>query len=324
MNLCVGDIFKKSNLFSIVAEQAVQLVSFFHRSTFFLGRLRSEQAALYKSYVSFVSPNSTRWNSHYLCFASIIKSRAALKSLATKIEDDDNEDFKSFPRDLLLNISNNEWWKNLTQLKVLLEPYMASLNKLQRDKGCLTEVLHSFGWICQVIKGILDQELKDYLMTKLEKRWSAWEQPLLFLSFLLHPDYRITQFNQNIDGLSFAHMGHWVVHYYKSWFGKSPHSILRELQCYENEEYPFNKETFNQFGGDILQYWNFCKGVAVELHLVATRIFSICITTASVERLFSAMGWYHSLRRNRLEANLFNFFILSSLLIRYHFIFNYL
>ncbi|CAG8697960.1 22943_t:CDS:2, partial [Racocetra persica] len=169
-------------------------------------RLRLEQASIYKSYVSFVSPNCTRWNSHYLYFASIIKSHTALKNLATKIEDEDDNNLNGFSRSILSNISDNEWWKNLIQLKVLLEPYMASLNKLQRDKGCLTEVLHSFRWI---------------------------------------------------------------VHYYKSWFGKPPYSILYELQYYENEEYPFNKEFFDQFGGNVLQYWNFCKGVAVELHLVA-------------------------------------------------------
>ncbi|CAG8513311.1 13985_t:CDS:2, partial [Cetraspora pellucida] len=89
---------------------------------------------------------------------------------------------------------------------VLLEPYMALLNKLQQDKDCLTEVLHSFGWI---------------------------------------------------------------VHYYKSWFGKPPHSILHELQHYESEEYPFDKETFDQYSGNMLNYWSFCKEIAVELHLVA-------------------------------------------------------
>ncbi|CAG8718774.1 2068_t:CDS:2, partial [Gigaspora rosea] len=77
---------------------------------------------------------------------------------------------------------------------------MASLNKLQQDKGYRTEVLHSFRWVCQVIKDILDEELNDYLLTKLEKRY--------------------------IDDLSFAHMGRCVIHYYKSWFGKSPRSIL--------------------------------------------------------------------------------------------------
>ncbi|CAG8555556.1 13103_t:CDS:2 [Cetraspora pellucida] len=97
--------------------------------------------AIYKSYVSFVSPNSTRWNSHYLCFASIIKSHAALKNLATKIEEGNDDSLKDFPKSILSNISNSR----------------------------LTEVLHSFGWVYQVIKGISDEALKDYLITKLEK-----------------------------------------------------------------------------------------------------------------------------------------------------------
>ncbi|CAG8650758.1 6738_t:CDS:2, partial [Gigaspora margarita] len=91
--------------------------------------LHSEQAALYKSYISFVSPNSTHWNSYYLCFASIIKSRAALKNLATKIEEENNNNLKDFPRNILFNIS-----------------------------------------MYQVIKDIPDEELKDYLIVKLEKR----------------------------------------------------------------------------------------------------------------------------------------------------------
>ncbi|CAG8548654.1 20703_t:CDS:2 [Cetraspora pellucida] len=144
---------------------------------------------------------------------------------------------------------------------------MASLNKLQQDKGCLTEVLHSFGWVCQVIKSIINQDLKNYLLMKLKKRWLAWKQPLLLLSFLLHLSYHNTQFNQNIDGLSFMHIGEWIVHYYKSWFGKPPCSILHELQYYESEEYPFDKETFDQY----------------------------------VEQLFSAIGWYHLDHRNRLQ-----------------------
>ncbi|CAG8748273.1 24818_t:CDS:2, partial [Dentiscutata erythropus] len=67
-------------------------------------------------------------------------------------------------------------WKSLMQLKVLLEPYMALLNKLQQDKDHLTEVLHSFGWhkkvlaICQLRSELLrlrnitaiDKLLKTY------------------------------------------------------------------------------------------------------------------------------------------------------------------
>ncbi|CAG8669859.1 6444_t:CDS:2, partial [Dentiscutata heterogama] len=74
------------------------------------------------------------------------------KFQATKIEDKDNDNLNSFSKSILSNISDNEWWKNLIQLKVLLKPYMTSLNKLQQDKGCLTEVLHSFGWLLKTYK----------------------------------------------------------------------------------------------------------------------------------------------------------------------------
>ncbi|CAG8718772.1 2067_t:CDS:2 [Gigaspora rosea] len=41
--------------------------------------------------------------------ASIIKSRAALKNLATKIEEENNDTLKDFPRNILLNILDNKW-----------------------------------------------------------------------------------------------------------------------------------------------------------------------------------------------------------------------
>ncbi|RIA96856.1 hypothetical protein C1645_814904 [Glomus cerebriforme] len=39
----------------------------------------------------------------------------------------------------------------------------------------------------------------------------------------------------------------------------------------------------------------------MELGFVATKIFSICVNSASVERLFSSMGFLHTFRRNKLK-----------------------
>ncbi|CAG8724157.1 17363_t:CDS:2 [Cetraspora pellucida] len=86
------------------------------------------------------------------------KTHAALKNLATKIEEDNDKDLNDFPEILLTYISNNESWNNLMQLKSLLEPYMASLNKLQQDKSCLSDILHSFSWIYKQNIAILVEE----------------------------------------------------------------------------------------------------------------------------------------------------------------------
>ncbi|CAG8804369.1 19614_t:CDS:2, partial [Cetraspora pellucida] len=94
----------------------------------------------------------------------IIKSHAALKNLATKIKEGNNDSLKDFPKSIFSNISNSKWWKNLMQLKVLLEPYMASLNKLQCDKGHLTEVLHSFKWVYQHKKVLTICQLRSELL----------------------------------------------------------------------------------------------------------------------------------------------------------------
>lgn len=79
MNLIFGEIFKESKLYKRVSAEAIRIVSFFHKSTYFTGHLRDEQMNIYKKTISLVSPGDTRWNSYYFCFYSICKSQAALK-----------------------------------------------------------------------------------------------------------------------------------------------------------------------------------------------------------------------------------------------------
>ena len=79
INLCVGDIFKESEKYKKVSIQAVAIVSFFDSSTYFLGKLRQEQIELNGHISALQRPCETRWNSHYSCIASILKTEIALK-----------------------------------------------------------------------------------------------------------------------------------------------------------------------------------------------------------------------------------------------------
>ena len=81
MNLYVGDIFKESNSLIRVGEQAVAIASFFSRSKMWIGKLREEQATIYKNkYYTLIVPNDTCWNSQYYCFASLLHSKICIKS----------------------------------------------------------------------------------------------------------------------------------------------------------------------------------------------------------------------------------------------------
>jgi hypothetical protein len=79
MNLCIGDIFKESERYKTVSIQAVAIVSFFNSSTYFLGKLKQEQIELNGHLYALQRPCETRWNSHYFCIASILKTETALK-----------------------------------------------------------------------------------------------------------------------------------------------------------------------------------------------------------------------------------------------------
>ena len=63
--------------------------------------------------------------------------------------------------------------------------------------------MHSLAYLVQFWNNYEDTQLAAKLLFRLENRWNEWEQPLLLLSYLLHPEYRIDQFSDSI------HYNHW-------------------------------------------------------------------------------------------------------------------
>ena len=125
----------------------------------------------------------------------------------------------------------------------------------------------------------------------------------MLLSLVLHPQYHLTLFNNNIRNLSYTHFGQWINYYFQVWFDTLPQYILREYLSYQREAYPFDIATFNQFGGNIMDFWDSAKGQAPELSRFALHLYGICVNSASVERLWSTMGFLHSKRQNQLHVS---------------------
>ena len=97
-------------------------------------------------------------------------------------------------------------------------------------------------------------------------------------------------------------MENWLNYYYKAWTFSKPTKLLFEFESYRVKKSPFDDETYGQFGDDVLAYWYYCSTMCKELGIVAIKIFSICVNSASVERLFSTMGFLHTPRRNKLKV----------------------
>ncbi|GBB96179.1 hypothetical protein RclHR1_00270025 [Rhizophagus clarus] len=196
---------------------------------------------------------------------------------------------------------DNDWWEKIELLQDILLPYCGVLNKLQCDKARLFEVLHTIGYFMQFWKHFPDSNLSNQMISQLEKRWSQWEQPLFLLSFVLHPKYRFTYFNSELNNLSFTSLGRYLIYYYKAWFKKRPLRLLLDFEDYRQKIEPFNNETLEQFGDDAFKFWGYVQGDYKELAAVALKLFGMCVNAASVERMWSSMGFLHTAHRNRLK-----------------------
>ena len=189
----------------------------------------------------------------------------------------------------------------------MLYPYCKLLNILQQDKAQLFQVIHSLAYLVQFWNSYENTQLAAKLLFWLENRWKDWEQPLLILSCLLHPEYKINQFKN--DNINYSIFGKWSTYYYQAWFSKESICILREFDDFRLGKYPFDDNTYKQFSGNIWKYWCYAKDSTNELGFVACRLFEICVNAASVERLWSCMGFLQSNRWNRLMVFIFFYFI---------------
>ncbi|RIB26975.1 ribonuclease H-like domain-containing protein [Gigaspora rosea] len=211
-----------------------------------------------------------------LCIGEIFKESPTFKNVI-----DDATTVTSYFGNILIakyepydDSSNNESSDFQSTTKLLL-PYKIC----NRDEARLFEVLHSFGYLAKMVKEYHDIHLSQQLLSHLEKRWNSWKQPLLTSSFVLHPKYQIEKFNPELESLTWVDI---------------------ELELFRQKKSPFNITTSRQFGSDVIGYWDYCTSRAKELGQVTLRIHGICINAASIERLWSSMGFIHSNRCNRL------------------------
>jgi hypothetical protein len=111
---------------------------------------------------------------------------------------------------------NDSFWSQISQLATLMKPYCGALDKLQTDKAQLYDVALSFGYFIKFWEQNTDRFLAEGIISRLEKRWDDWEQPILLLALVLHPKYRLDKFNPDLETINFVTMGTWLDYYYKA------------------------------------------------------------------------------------------------------------
>jgi hypothetical protein len=178
----------------------------------------------------------------------------------------------------------------------ILYPYCKILNILQCDNARLVQVIHGLAYLVQFWNNHMNPRLAERILACLDKRWNNWEQHLLILACLLHPKYRMTYFKDQ-SVINYTKLGKYLIYYYRVWLGKEPTCILRKFSDFSMSVYPFDENTYDQFG-DIWRYWRYAADSTNELGFVACRLYGICVNAAAIERLWSCMGFLQTDRRN--------------------------
>ncbi|CAG8790549.1 10555_t:CDS:2 [Dentiscutata erythropus] len=145
------------------------------------------------------------------------------------------------------------------------------------------------------------------MINRVEHRWKYWEQPLLLLSIVLHPTYKLSKFNNTVMNLTWTHIGQWLKYYFQAFFNLPSRSILSEMIKYKHEEDPYDNVSFQQFQGNLLDFWESTAGIGPELAKLAIHIHGICINSASVERLWSSMANNQQMSKFRIATPIFDF-----------------
>ncbi|CAG8582347.1 32089_t:CDS:2, partial [Racocetra persica] len=109
------------------------------------------------------------------------------KTLVTK----DNvalDDELKLPADIKAAINHDSFWNSLVTLHDMLHPFCKVLDIMQRDKACLHNVLHTFGYFMQIFKELEDvvlNEWEELLIDKeLEEEWDDLDDTNMDIDFL--------------------------------------------------------------------------------------------------------------------------------------------
>ncbi|CAG8837612.1 43211_t:CDS:2, partial [Gigaspora margarita] len=152
-NLCVGDIFKSSERYREVSNQAIKITTY-----------------------ALTSPCVTRWNSFYNSFHSILKSKGALTVILTilyyitNMENSANLDDKKFPSDIANIINDSIFWNNLKELDEILLPFCVSLNKLQCKSAHLYDIMHAYAWIVDTSQKQDNSLFRSHILLHLKRQ----------------------------------------------------------------------------------------------------------------------------------------------------------
>ena len=105
--------------------------------------------------------------------------------------------------------------------------------------------------------------------------------------------------SEKSTSLNLLQLSQFAVFYYKKIVGNEYGNLVGEVQKWFNNEVSAVQLYLNS---NCFQFWNFAKDLLPNLSILATKIFSFVVQSATCERLFSSFGNLITKQRNCLSS----------------------
>jgi hypothetical protein len=258
-------------------------------------------------------PGRTRWQGRLYTCRSIFKNKSfmmqAILDRKTCLGEYPRKDVVEKYESIRTTLLDENFWTKTADMVTLLEPYLKLTIAMESNQSKLSRLFAWFSWlIAETVSMrsvfITSEEARNLITARFLKIYN----PLWLIAYLCDP---ITRYERsvNITSTSMNALGPFL----QQWFrvrGETTDTVaslvlgqLRELQ---NREGDFTDELNWQSARsmkDITVWWKSCfSDTKPHLYQLAVFALSISPTSGAAERNWSAFGFIHCQKRNRLST----------------------
>jgi len=144
LNLVMGHILTNP-VMKTAAAQCCLMVTFFSRSTKYMGKLQKLMLEMLGKKLTFEKTGVTRWYSHYGMVRRIIELKPALVAFANALVLDAELQATAYGRDVVAVVHDGRFWERASVMRALLQPLVIELGVIERRASNLADVAAPFG-----------------------------------------------------------------------------------------------------------------------------------------------------------------------------------
>ncbi|KAF1332458.1 hypothetical protein FI667_g3423, partial [Globisporangium splendens] len=213
---------------------------------------------------------------------------------------------------VLRAIQNPEFWENVVSLSELMSPIKEThkiMSSGSVSQFSVSDVFYQFGRMHQQY-GIIISDWEEntigrrtmehvrFLQSTVNKMWKLYDQPLMFLSYILNYNLVYPHLSLNHPSLQWLSIGKYAKEYFRRWFcsaspsrgniagaGTRIHALsedtasrfLEDILAYKERKYPFDTESVCEIENP-RSFYLLVSDSNPLMHMFGSRLFSLATT----------------------------------------------